>query len=153
MKFEIDPAIGAKPVLFGMERAQVHSILGTPESTSKNYKETVSDNWLESKINVGYDFQGTVNYVGFKPGSYDLILKGNVIWSATKHSDPNPILLKLDPNPVERLGFLIFNGISITTTGYHDNDRFQQALTVYPAGAYDQHIAKAKPANLNQYEK
>jgi hypothetical protein len=152
VRFDIEPGVGALPIRFGMQRAEVRSLLGPPETTTTTWdKSGTSDYWFRSTVTVGYDLDGIVDHVGFSPGGYELCLKGSVLWTAGEHPDPNPVLLRTDPDPVERLGFLVFNRVCVTTTGYHDDDEFQRALTVYPPGKWDEELAEATTPDLDRY--
>lgn len=91
--------------------------------------------------------------MGFGPGKFELWLSGSIIWSPDAHPDPNPLLLRADPAPLERLGFLVFNRLCVTTTGYHDDDESQRALTVYPPGKWDELLGKATTPDLSRYHR
>lgn len=84
-----------------------------------------------------------MNHVGFGPGNSSLSLAGTLLWSATSHLDPNPLLLRLDPNPVEVLGFLVFDRIGVATTEYHDGDGDDRAIAVSPCEAWDELLVHA----------
>lgn len=151
--FDIVPFVGPLPVRFGMLRDEVHALLGSPESSHPIWnKSGTTDYWNASRINVGYHNDGTVKHVGFSPGGYSLLLSGRGIWSSADQPDPNPFLLEHDPAPVEYAGFLIFRAIGVTTTGYHDDDEAQVAVTVSPAGTWDELLSNARPPNLRKYK-
>lgn len=144
---DIRPFGGAEPIRFGMPRASVGGILGVPDSSNDT-----ADSWGNLlNINIGYDKSGLVNQFGLRPGDYSLSLDGRVVWSPDNCPDPNPILLALDPEPLERVGFLVFTKLGVATTGYHDDDPGQRAISVYPEGAWDKLILKAKKPNLDKY--
>jgi len=84
-----------------------------------------------------------VDHVGFCPGGFELLLLGADLWSAAQQPDPNPTLLRHDPAPLESLGFLVLSQLGTTTTGYHDDDENQRALTVFPRGAWDKFLQNA----------
>jgi hypothetical protein len=152
MRFDIEPGVGALPIRFGMHRDQVRRLIGAPEGSTTIWdKSGTADFWLRSCVNVGYDNNAIVNHVGFCPGEFELWLNASIIWSAEEHPDPNPLLLRADPTPGERLGFLVFNRLCVTTTGYHDDDESQRALTVFPPGKWDEHLAKATMPDLRRY--
>jgi hypothetical protein len=152
VRFDIEPGVGALPIRFGMHRNEVHSLLGSPEQSQTIWDNSgTADFWLRSSVNVGYDNDGIVSHVGFRPGKSELFLGGSMLWSATEHPDPNPALLGVDTAPVELLGFLVFNRLCVTTTGYHDDDESQRALTVYPPGKLDKHLADARTPDLSRY--
>src|SRR4051794_18517328 len=95
----------------------------------------------------------TVNHVGFGPGDFSLLLDGSPLWSPQGHPDPNPSLLRPDPNPMEVLGFLVFDRVGVTTTGYHDDDENDLAITAYPRGAWDKFLKRGVAPDLSRYER
>jgi hypothetical protein len=150
--FDIHPYLGALPIIFGLTRAEVHALLGVPQVSSPPTPwRGISDSWEGGNPSIGYDEKETVTHIGFGPGDFSLLLSGSPLWSASEHPDPNPALLRLDPNPVEALGFLMFDRIGVTTTGYHDDDEDDLAITVYPRGAKDKFLKKAKVPDLGRY--
>lgn len=152
--FNIEPFVGALPIRFGMNRAKVHELLGTPEASHAIWDRSgTTDYWNESRVNVGYDNQDIVNHVGLAPGGCELFLNGNVIWSVETQPDPNGELLHLDPAPLETMGILVFTALGISTGGYHDSDDAQRSLTVSPAGAWDEILRDSKRPDLKKYRK
>jgi hypothetical protein len=152
-EFDLSPFVGAVPIAFGMTRDDVHAILDLPDACSSIWdKSGTCDHWHASRMNVGYDNSGIVKHIGFGPGGVSLRILGSELWTDANQPDPNPTLLKLDPDPLERVGFLVFTRIGITTTGYHDGDDSQRAITVYPRGTYDDFLKKATSPDLSQYK-
>jgi hypothetical protein len=82
---------------------------------------------------------------------FELTIRDLPIWSPQAHPDPNPVLLRLDPEPVERLGLLVFRRLGVTTTGYHDDDESDRALTVYAPGTWDEQLLMATTPDLSRY--
>jgi hypothetical protein len=147
MSFDLRPFEGAAPILFGMPKVNVVGLIGPPKVAGG-----ADDSWgPHLEINIGYGNDGRVNHLGFSPGEFELRLSGALIWNATEHEDPNPMFLQLDPEPVERVGFLVFRKLGLTTTGYHDDDPSQYAITAFPPGAWDKELTKAKPPHLTKY--
>ncbi len=133
MRFDIQPLRGALPILFGMTRKEVHRLVGKPESSQRIYKQLGTvDNY--SGFNIAYDNAGLVNHLGFSPSGVELALEGALLWDAKNQPDPNPALLVLDPEPIEESGFWYFTKLGVTTTGFHDDDPGQRAVTVKSAG-------------------
>ena len=152
--FDILPFVGPLPIAFGMTRAEVHALLGVPQVESPPTQwRGVSNSWDDGKIQVGYDGGMTVNHVGFGPGDFLLLLNGSLLWSPQGHPDPNPSLLRLDPNPMEVLGFLVFDRVGVTTTGYHDDGENDLAITAYPREAWDKFLEKGVAPDLSRYER
>jgi hypothetical protein len=150
--FDIEPFVGALPVRFGMARSEVHGLLGTPEASNPIWNESgTMDYWNESRIIVGYDNNGIVNHVGFRPGGCKLSLRSTLIWSIDEQPDPNVHLLQIDSAPVESVGILFYPSLGIGTTGYHDGDENQLCLSVSPAGTWDDVLKNAKSPDLSKY--
>ncbi len=151
--FDIQPYVGALPIAFGLSRGEVHALLGAPQVASPPTQwRGISDSWEDGKLQVGYDNDEAVVHVGFGPGDFSLSLAGTPLWSPSEHPDPNPALLRLDPRPMEVLGFLMFDRIGVTTTGYHDDDEYDLAVTVYPRWAKDRFLTKATSPDLSRYD-
>ncbi len=152
MRFNIRPYLGTDPIAFGMSQKDVHRVLGAPETSFPVWnKAGFAEHYLHGGYNVGYDNAWIVNHLGFGPGSVELSIQGRSVWTLEDQPDPNPIFLSLDPEPVEFVGFWNFLRIGVTTTGYHDDDPDQFAVTVFPCGANDGLLAKAKPADTSKY--
>ena len=151
MRFDIEPYIGALPIRFGMARAEVQMLLGVPLSSHPNWDGTGSCDFFEdASYNVGYDPSEVVDHVGFTPRTSDVTLNVRRLWTA-EHPDPNPLLLTLDSAPVEHVGFWCFPNLGIITTGFHDDDPNQQALTVFPQHRLPEWLAGATPADTSRY--
>jgi hypothetical protein len=152
--FDLSPFVGALPIAFGMTRDDVHAILYLPDSSSPIWdKSGTCDRWHTLRMNVGYDNSGIVNHVGFGPGGVILRILGSELWTDANQPDPNPTLLKLDPNPLERVGFLFFTRLGIKTAGYHDDDdESQRAITVNPRGTHDDFLKRASSPDLSRYK-
>lgn len=150
--FDIVPYTGALPLRFGMPVEQVHSLLGDPQSISTLWdKSGYSHLWTKPELNIGFTNDDTLNHVGFVPRDISLSLNGTTIWTTHSRSDPNPALLRFDPNPRECFGFLVYLDIGITTTQFHDDDSSQHALCVFAHGAYDDLLRKSTTPNLTRY--
>lgn len=104
-----------------------------------------------ARFNVGYDADGMVKHVGLMPGGVVLTIDGRALWTVLDQPDPNPILLALDPQPVEYVGFWFFLALGVTTTGYHDDDSAKRAVTVFPRGSADALLARADRADTTKY--
>ncbi len=154
MRFDIQPYVGAIPISFGMTRAEVHRLLGPPETSQPVWDGSgVSEHYNRSRYNVGYTNAGVVDHVGFSPTGAELSLQGRPLWTAKGQPDPNPRLLALDPAPVEVVGFWFFLAVGVTTIGYHDDDPAQLAVCVFPRGKNADLLAQATPADTTRYRK
>jgi hypothetical protein len=147
ISLDIRPFEGVLPIRFGLSRPRVVEILGAPDSSDEQV-----DSWGRTlDVNIGYDELGAVNQLGLGPGEYELTIGGQLFWTPHRHPDPNPTFLALDPEPLERVGFLVFTKLGIATTGYHDDDPGQYAISVYPRGAWDELLLQAKRPSLHKY--
>lgn len=152
LSFDIRPYTGALPLSFGISRAEVHRVLGTPQVASPPLAHRgYSDSWDDGNIQIGYDANLAVNHIGFGPGEFALSLCGSPLWTTDEHPDPISALLQQDPDPWETLGFLVFDRIGITTTGYHDQDDNDLSLCLYPRGKWDKSLQKATRPDLSRY--
>lgn len=152
--FDLRPFEGAAPILFGMSRKDVIEILGSAGSSGRTFEGAEYDTWGPgSEINVGYATDGTVDHVGLSPGPFELHLQGTLIWNPNSDIDPNPFLLELDPEPVECDGFLLFTKLGIGTTGYHDDEPSEWALSIAPKGGFDEYLDEAEKPNLSKYKR
>jgi len=152
VRFDIKPYRGALPITFGMSRDKVRLLIGQPDSSFPIWDSSgVTENYKRDKFNVGYTNAGIVNHLGFSPGGAELAIIGQPIWAKGEYPDPNPTLLALDPSPFEVVGFWLFLTIGITTTGYHDDESSQQAVTVFPLDSQVELVATAKLADISRY--
>jgi hypothetical protein len=153
VRFDILPYTGALPITFGMRREEVHQLLGPPESSFPIWDGSgACEHYARARYNVGYDNAGVVNHVGFCPGGAELSIQGLQVWTLEEQPDPNPTLLALDPEPVECVGIWHFLRLGVASTGYHDDDPSQRAVTVFPRGIKTEVLAGAKPADTSKYQ-
>ena len=149
---DIHPFAGISQAPFGEPRAAVHAAFGAPSSSQAPRDEWgITDFWFDSCLNIRYDAIGRVEHVGFGAGRFELRFLGEPIWPGGENNDPNPILLCHDRAPLETLGFLVFTKIGVTTSGYHNEYPEDEALTVFPEGAWAHHLGGAARPNLSRY--
>ena len=103
---------------------EVAEIIGAPSAVSNNTRGERSE--TRHGITVRYGDTGVVEFA-FLPES-SVLLHGVDLFEC---SDPIDALLEVDPCPMECLGFLLFLGIGIAITGFHDGDASQKALTTF----------------------
>ncbi len=152
MRFDIQPWQGALPITFGMQRTEVQRVIGAPEWSRPVWdKNGVAEGYLQGGFNVGYNNDMVVNHLGFRPGRIELLFKGELLWAVGNQPDPNRIFLTADPAPFESVGFWIFSQIGVTTTGYHDDDPSQQAVTVFSRNRLAAALSRVKPADTQRY--
>ena len=131
-EFELLPYRGASPIHFNMCVADVEATLGPPDNVSENSLGERD----EARGSIGIRYSSDDGYVAEIALMSDssLFFKGKDLLA-----DPPPLafLLQCDPQPLEFLGFLVFLKLGITTTGFHDNDAAQKALTIFRQGRWN----------------
>lgn len=138
--FVLTPYKGAEPIAFGMTPSDVASILGPPEDVGRNDLGERSE--TRNGISIRYSQEGEkVVEIGFVPGTR-LLFDGR---SLLDENDLIDVLIEHDPIPYEFVGFLIFFGLGITVTGFHDEDESQKAITVFREGRWDEYRQEAVP--------
>jgi hypothetical protein len=144
--FDIQPYVGALPVRFGMSRPDVRALFSQPPRTLGQQQ----DDYF-GRVRVAYESEAVVE-LGFAPGDFHLQFSGREIWTPSSQSDPLPLLLRHDSQPLESHGFLIFRELGVTVTGYHDDDVSQRAITCFVRGRWDQVFPRCKQPNLSRYD-
>ena len=150
-EFVIEPGIGVSPIFFGMTPKDVRSALGLePEciDTSPSELRKMREYYAEF-VGVDYDSNEQVYSVSFAPlGRVSLRFGSTNLFDDEAGINPIAVLLKADPGPFESYGFIIFDGIGVAVTGYHDNAESQRAITVYRKGSWG--LEHAKPMSAKE---
>jgi len=124
-----------------MTPSEVSQVLGlSPEySSPPNEYGGARDDYGD--IAVNFDEQGkAAEFCFIQSTKISLVYSGATIIGQGAVSDPVSIFKKMDLKPQEILGFLVFVGLGVNTTGYHDNDKSQRAINVFKRGFWDGHI-------------
>lgn len=138
---EIEPNVGAKPILFGMKSPDVQSALRMQPKWTDNISlepRKFREEYAQL-IGVDYDFDDRVYSVSLAPppvANIELSFRGVKILGKGSDGNPLTVFAEADPNPYESYGFIIFDRIGIAATGYHDGDKSQRAITVYKIGTW-----------------
>jgi hypothetical protein len=143
MDWTIKPLVGIGNITFGMSPTEVLSIMGTPSSTTRNgIKERINfDDKLDENVTFLFE-NGDLCELGVARRNVLVSIYGFYVFS-----DPRRTLDELKKRVsvvYERNGFLIFDDIGITLTGFHDEAEEDQAITVYTMGRWSRIIPKAK---------
>lgn len=145
--FEIFPYVGAGPITFGMSPERVESILGLPELVERNHLNQRVEH--RAFMNVGYSNDGglALNHIGFGRQMIGVRYGDLKIFV----DDVDLVVQALctdDGAPGVYLGFLVLANLGLALTGFHDNDRSQLAITLFPKGAWDNRLSKVRPFTL-----
>jgi hypothetical protein len=131
--FEIKPYEGAGSVRFGMTAPEVTSALGEPRRKGANRKG--EPDWSYGDYSIRFSkAEGALVEIGFLK-SATVLFEGIDVF---RDPDCFARIVARDRDVFEFYGFLVFFGLGITLTGFHDNDEAQKALTVFQRGRWDQ---------------
>ena len=143
MDWTIKPLVGIGNITFGMSPREVLSVIGAPSSRTKN--------GIKERINFDNNINENITFLFENEELCELgIARRNVlvsIYGFSVFSDPGRTLDELKKRVsvvFERHGFLIFDDIGVTLTGFHDEAEEDQAMTAYIAGRWSRIIPKAK---------
>lgn len=131
--FEIKPYEGVGNFRFGMTATEVTSIFGEPRRKGANRKG--EPDWAYGDYSIRFSkAEGALVEIGFLK-SAAVLFEGSDVF---RDSDCFARIVARDRDVFEFYGFLVFLGLGITLTGFHDNDEAQRALTVFQRGRWDQ---------------
>jgi hypothetical protein len=130
--YAIQPYVEVGGVRFGMTPSEVEAAIGAATRITTNSLGERDE--VRRGLSVRYDKRlGRVAEIAIHK-SEQAIYRGIDLFRA---SDPLRILAQDDPNPLESLGFVVFFGLGLALTGFHDNDESQKAVTAFSAGRWD----------------
>lgn len=146
--FELLPYVGAGPITFGMSPSQVESALGIPEEVGINHLGQRVEH--RSFMNVGYEAgdDGRLTHIGFGR-QMSRVRYGNVMLFSEPVSRVLQSVCSEDGAPYVYLGFVVLLKLGFTLTGFHDNDRSQLAVALFPKGGWDSRLHRLKPFRLS----
>ena len=138
MIYELLPYVAVGPLRFGMTTAEVESVMGTPLRISATSRREPRYRYPE--FNAVFALTGGLAEVSFFDTAHVLIEAVDIF------ETPWPLqhLLKLDPGPLEDVGFLLLPKLGIMCTGFHNyDDRTLTALA--SASRLDPLLSNFKP--------
>ena len=134
--FVLEPYVGAGKVRFGMRRSDVSALLGVPDVV--DLSGLGERNEYRGALRVAFQASDeTVAELGFTP-ECDVFLRGVPLFST---DDPVAFLRGIDARPQLLFGFLIFQALGLTITGFHDRDVSQRAVCLFAKGRFDRFSA------------
>ena len=121
---------GVGPIKFGMSDVSVREIMGTPDHVQKNMEKGTHE--FYGKCSIIYSKEGKVVEITFSPGI-------KVFYDGKNLFDHDTLdhLTKLDNQPYECLGFILFLKLGIFLSGFHDDDESQKAVGFFQKGHWD----------------
>lgn len=144
-QFEIQPYSGVGDLRFGMNHVTIEKLIGTPIANEKGFSGETTEYRRDNGLLTTYALnEDALVEVGFSRNILELEFDGDRIFT----DPPKEIfrkLVNLDGNPYESVGFIVLLNLGITLTGFHDDDIYQRAVTVFTRGRWDGLLQKLKP--------
>ena len=138
-RFLIEPYVGVSAYAFDTPLEQFLAAEVTPERIERQTDAT----FVQFKAcQCIFDSSSRLREVSLIPGSCVAEMRGHEI---LRLGPEGPVLdlnslLRWDPEPREEVGFLVFFGLGLWTTGFHDGDEAQLSLGAFRRGAFDDMI-------------
>ncbi|MET3214173.1 UNVERIFIED_ORG: hypothetical protein ABIC48_001917 [Burkholderia territorii] len=135
--YEIFPQSGVSDIKFGMSASDVENLWGAPTRTSKNYlgdKTEVRDGAVVTYSQT----DGGVAEIGF-PSSYsNVVIQGVKIFQQPDQTIRE--LKVLDQDAYEGDGFIVFNTLCVSLSGFRGGDPKALTVTAFKRGWWDESI-------------
>ena len=137
--FDVQPYASAGPFRFGMTEAEALALGHQPVRRATNRRK--EPDWDYGLYSVRFDARDDLLCeIGF---SRQCVVNLDGIDVFSDHDAFEKILLK-DSNVFEFYGFLVFFGLGITLTGFHDRSESDKAMTVFQRGRWDSKLNEPK---------
>lgn len=141
-KFHIQPQIGTNSIKFGMTPEDAINLLGPSEATSINHQGKTIE--FRSFMNVAYSNKNQIDHIGFGRQMQQIYLgRINIFQNDSKAVLRE--LINIDSNVFSYFGFLFFFKLGFSLTGFHDDNKENKALALFPPGSWDSRKSKMKP--------
>lgn len=132
------PYVGVGQVRLGMTPDEVAAVLGPPDDSELiadmgEIREQREQAALQAVYSAG---DKRLVELGFSPPIARLEFDGVPLFAA-RSDDALGRVIQHDPSPLTIHGFVVFFGLGLTMTGFHDDDETQKAVTVFAKGRWD----------------
>jgi hypothetical protein len=145
--FDIVPYVSVGPLRLGMTRAELHSILGKPDTTKKSkFGPKVVDRWRAEDLTVTLSSEtGSVEEIGF--GSAQRLAQVNGI-RLFAQDGPHAYrdLCLADGGARHDVGFTVLFKLGVTLSGFDVTAQDDRTVTVFAKGVWDENDQRLKPA-------
>lgn len=137
--FVLDPYVGALPVTFNMSPEDVAQIIGPPDSIDDHNTNELEER--RGSVAIRYSNQD------FKIVEVSFLPKVQLIYHGVDLFRKNYVIdfLSQYDRPFEFVGFVVYLGLGLAMTGFHDNDESQKAITVFRRGHWDEFQDRLRP--------
>ena len=130
MSFEIEPYVGARPIVFGASRDAVAAVLGPP----KRSRATERGGWRElfDGALVFFDAAGTVREVTFFPvPSKRLLLEGVILLGEGAIANPFDYLIGRESAPKVEQGIAVLFSLGVAMPAGKSEQEEDPSITVF----------------------
>lgn len=142
----ITPYVGVDSLKFGMKRADVYTILGTPQHTKKSrFSNELTDYWSDNGLQLTFSgIDGHLLEISLYPNLPNVELKEIKLFEEPGRQAYEK-LCDSDGDPRETVGVTIFFKYGLATTGFLNEDDDQKSVTAFAAGRWDKNDPNLKP--------
>ncbi|MCP1571850.1 hypothetical protein J2S30_000229 [Herbaspirillum rubrisubalbicans] len=130
--------VGVGPLKFGMNRGEVHKILGKPLSVEKSlFSEEAKEFWSENGLQLTFSETGErLLEISLSPNLPDVQLNGLKLFEV-----PGAYAFKVlhdwDDAPLTIAGATIFLKLGLAAGGFLDDDDSEKSVTAFAKGRWD----------------
>ncbi|WP_118186100.1 hypothetical protein [Paraburkholderia phosphatilytica] len=141
--FVIVPYVSAGPIRLGMDRSQLHALLGPPDHSKKSrFGARIIDRWNTEDLTViSSDAAGSVQEVGFGAKQSEAQVAGFKLFDRDGPTAYRDLCLA-DGTPKEHVGFTILFKFGVTLDGFHVTEQDDRAVTVFAKGVRDENDSR-----------
>lgn len=150
-RFDLKPHIGAGHLRFGMTYAMVEELIGAASRKKKGFLGETIEYRRENGLLTTYGLNtNELVEVGFSRNIIELEYEGIKLFTDPPR-DVFSSLVNIDGSPYESVGFIVLLNLGMTLTGFHDDDIYQRAVTVFARGRWDGQLSDLKPFDLANF--
>ncbi|QJQ02851.1 hypothetical protein C798_22245 [Herbaspirillum rubrisubalbicans Os34] len=130
--------VGVGPLKFGMNRDEVHKILGAPSSTKKSrFFEESRDFWRERGLQLTFSDTGDgLVEIGLSPNLPNVQFNGLKLFEVSG-TDAFKVLHDWDDAPLARTGASIFLKLGLAVHGFLEDYDDDKAVAAFANGRWD----------------
>ncbi|MBP1317044.1 hypothetical protein [Herbaspirillum sp. 1130] len=130
--------VGVGPLRFGMNRYEVHQILGTPLSTKKSrFFDESRDYWNENGLQLTFsETDDGLLEIGLSPNLPNVQLNGLKLFEVPG-AYAFKVLQDWDSAPLSKTGTSIFLKLALAAGGFLYEDDSDKSVTVFAKGRWD----------------
>lgn len=134
--YEITSYVGVGDLKFGMKRADVHQLLGSPDSSeTDNDSNESTDYWQDDSLQLNFSEDGDLIEISLYANLKNVKFKGMNLFEEPG-IDVMKSLKALDNTFIEEVGIYTFPGLGLAVTGFLDADEYK-SVTAFKAGLED----------------